>query len=41
LVELHYSVGRGGGDGSCRSHGGPNGGRRANGCFDQSINGDG
>jgi hypothetical protein len=31
LVELHHSFGKGGGDGSCWSHRGPYGGRRANG----------
>jgi hypothetical protein len=41
LVELHHRSSRGGGDGSRRSCGGPNGGRRAKGCFDQSIDGDG
>jgi hypothetical protein len=41
LVELHHRLGRVGGDGSCRSRGGPNGGRRAKGRFDQSVNGDG
>jgi hypothetical protein len=40
LVELHHSFGRAGGDGSHRSHGGPYGGQRANGCLDQSIDGD-
>jgi hypothetical protein len=41
LVELHHSFSRAGGDGSCRSCRGPYGGRRANGCLDQSIDGDG
>jgi hypothetical protein len=41
LVELHHMFGRARGDGSCRSHGGPYGGRRANGHFDQRIDGDG
>jgi hypothetical protein len=41
LVELHHRFGRVGGDGSCRSCGGPNGGRRAKGCFNHSVNGDG
>jgi hypothetical protein len=41
LVELHHRFGRAGGDGSHRSHGGPYGGRRANGHLDQSVNGDG
>jgi hypothetical protein len=39
LVELHHMLGRGGGDGVCRSHGGLYGGQRANGCFDQSVDG--
>jgi hypothetical protein len=29
LVELHHRFGRVGGDGLCRSRGGPNGGQRA------------
>jgi hypothetical protein len=41
LVELHHSFGRGGGDGLRRGRGGPYGGRRANGCLNQSVNGDG
>jgi hypothetical protein len=41
LVELHHMLGGARGDGSRRGHGGPYGGRRANGCLDQSINGDG
>jgi hypothetical protein len=41
LVELHYMFGRAGGDGLHRSCGGPYGGRRANGRFDQSVDGNG
>jgi hypothetical protein len=41
LVELHHRLGRVGGDGLRKSHGGPNGGQRAKGCFDHSVNGDG
>jgi hypothetical protein len=41
LVELHHRLSRAGGDGSCRSRGGLNRGRRAKGRFDQSVNGDG
>jgi hypothetical protein len=40
LVELHHSFSRAGGDGSHRSHRGLYGGRRANGHFDQSVDGD-
>jgi hypothetical protein len=40
LVELHHRFGRVRGDGSRRSRGGPNGGRRAKGCFDHSVDGD-
>jgi hypothetical protein len=40
LVELHHMFGRGGGDGACRSHGGLYSGQRANGCLNQSVNGD-
>jgi hypothetical protein len=40
LVELHHMLGGAGGEGSCRSCGGPYSGRRANGHLDQSINGD-
>jgi hypothetical protein len=41
LVELHHSFSGGGGDGLRRGRGGPYGGQRAKGCFDQSIDGDG
>jgi hypothetical protein len=41
LVELYHSFGRARGDGLCRSRRGPNGGRRANGCLNQSVDGDG
>jgi hypothetical protein len=41
LVELHHRFGRAGGDGSRRSCGGLNGGRRAKGCLDHSVDGDG
>jgi hypothetical protein len=40
LVELHHRFGRAGGDGSRRSRGGLNGGQRAKGCFDHSVDGD-
>jgi hypothetical protein len=41
LVELHHSFSGARGDGSCKSHRGPYDGWQANGCFDQSVNGDG
>jgi hypothetical protein len=40
LVELHHMFGRGRGDRAHRSRGGPYGGQRANGRFNQSIDGD-
>jgi hypothetical protein len=39
LVELHHMFGGGGRDGMRRGHRGPYGGQRANGHFDQSIDG--
>jgi hypothetical protein len=41
LVELHHRFGRVGGDGSCRGHGGPNGGQQVKGCLNQSVDGNG